>query len=384
MKARAKIARVGWRLAVCLVLLIWVFHSIFVSEGQSAWAGQSPAWEQLSRAEQWQTAWHLGPTRLWASVTAVALLPMFLSFLVMGITIFLGAGRWLIALRTQGLQLPWGRALRISLVAHFFNSFLLGATGGDLVKAYYAARETAHQKTEAVITVFVDRVIGLWTMLLFAGLMALLNLELLRTHPQLRLLVLFVFGMFTVGTIFVAMAFWGGLSRGWRGARDWLRRLPKGDWLDRSLASCREFGRNRRFFLRMVLVSMTLNLVCVAQYLVLARGLAIDVPLTVWCLIVPSIICVAALPITPSGLGVRENLYVAVLASAPFLVAETSALTISLLAYAGSLAWSLIGGGVYLFLRDREHLEEFTRDAGPDLGEKSLSNPANPANPPAR
>lgn len=384
MSARAKIVRVGWRLAVCLLLLAWVFHSIFIGEGQSAWAGQQPAWDQLTRAEQWRVAWQLGPTQLWQSLTAVSFLPMAASFLIMGITIFLGAGRWLIALRTQGLQLPWPRALRISLVAHFFNSFLLGSTGGDLVKAYYAARETAHQKTEAVITVFVDRVIGLWTMLLFAGLMALLNLELLGTHLQLRLLVLFVLAMFIVGSAFVALAFWGGLSRRWRGAREWLRRLPKGDWLDRSLASCREFGRNRHFFLRMVFMSMVLNLVCVAQYVVLARGLSIDVPLAVWCLVVPSIICVAALPVTPSGLGVRENLYVAILAAAPFLVAETSALTISLLAYAGSLVWSLIGGGVYLFLKEREHLEEFTREDASGSDEKSLSNPTDPANSPAR
>ena len=47
--------------------------------------------------------------------------------------------------------------------AQFFNAFLLGSTGGDLLKAYYAARETHHKKTEAVVTVFVDRIIGLFS-----------------------------------------------------------------------------------------------------------------------------------------------------------------------------------------------------------------------------
>ena len=42
-------------------------------------------------------------------------------------------------------------------------------------EAYYAARETHHKKTEAVVTVFVDRLIGLWAMLLFASLMILPN-----------------------------------------------------------------------------------------------------------------------------------------------------------------------------------------------------------------
>jgi glycosyltransferase 2 family protein len=358
----AKLRRVGWRLAVCLLLLGWLLNAIFLSEGRSAWGTQEPAWEALTRGEQWRIAWQLGPRQLWENLTAVQPLPLFASFLVMGLTILLGAGRWLIALRTQGLMLSFGRALRISLVAHFFNSFLLGSTGGDLVKAYYAARETSHQKTEAVVTVFVDRVIGLWTMLLFASLLAVPNLELLRSHEQLRLLVLVVMGMLAVGTGFVVLAFWGGLSRPWRGAREWLRRLPKGDWLERSLVSCREFGRNGHFFLRMVLLSMLLNGVCVAQYVILAHGLAIDVPLLVWCLVVPAIICISALPITLNGLGVRENLYVAVLAAAPFLVNTTTALTISLLAYAGSLAWSLIGGLVYLFLKDREHLAEVTTE----------------------
>jgi uncharacterized membrane protein YbhN (UPF0104 family) len=112
----------------------------------------------------------------------------------------------------------------------------------------------------------------------------------------------------------------------------------------------------------MVAVSMGLNLVCVLQYVVLARGLGIDVPNSVWLLIVPSIICISALPITPSGLGVRENLYVAVLAATPFFVPETTALALSLLAYAGSLFWSVVGGAVYLFLKDRQHLQEVTAE----------------------
>ncbi|MBI1178032.1 flippase-like domain-containing protein [bacterium] len=355
-----KIVRSGLRLAICLLLLFWVFNTIFLNEGRSAWGTRSPAWDELTRWDQWKVGWQLGPPQLWQSLTTVTPVPLFGSFLIMGSIIFTGAARWLIALRTQGLRLPWERALRISLVAHFFNSFLLGSTGGDLVKAYYAARETAHQKTEAVVTVFVDRVIGLWTMLLFAGLMVLPNLGLLHGHDRLRLLAIVVIATLFAGTGFVGLAFWGGLTRQWRGARDWLRRLPKGEWIERSLVSCREFGRNRHFFLRMMLVSMVINILCVAQYVILAHGLSIMVPLSVWLLIVPTIICIAALPITPSGLGVRENLYVVILASAPFFVAETSALTISLLAYAGSLAWSLIGGIVYLFLKDREHLEEFT------------------------
>jgi hypothetical protein len=70
---------------------------------------------------------------------------------------FGASSRW-----RMGAAGAWARsaveplAAEISLVAHFFNSFLLGSTGGDLMKAYYAARETHHKKTEAVMTVFAD------------------------------------------------------------------------------------------------------------------------------------------------------------------------------------------------------------------------------------
>jgi len=76
-------------------------------------------------------------------------------------------------------------------------------------------------------------------------------------------------------------------------------------------------------------------------------------------MIVPAVICISALPITPSGLGVRENLFVLLLSIPALGIFETQALALSLLAYAGSLFWSLAGGLVYLFLKKREHLDEF-------------------------
>jgi uncharacterized membrane protein YbhN (UPF0104 family) len=81
----------------------------------------------------------------------------------------------------------------------------------------------------------------------------------------------------------------------------------------------------------------------------------------VWLVIVPTIICIAALPITPSGLGVRENLYVLTLAGPALQVPATHALALSLLAYFGFLTWSVVGGVVYLLVRRSQHLDEFTR-----------------------
>ena len=79
-------------------------------------------------------------------------------------------------------------------------------------------------------------------------------------------------------------------------------------------------------------------------------------------MIVPIVICISALPITPSGLGVRENLYVIMLAAPAINIAATHALSLSLLAYAGSLFWSLVGGLVYACLKETQHLAEVARE----------------------
>ena len=107
---------------------------------------------------------------------------------------------------------------------------------------------------------------------------------------------------------------------------------------------------------------MMLNTVWVLQLILLSWGLHLNIPSLALFAIVPMIICISALPITPSGLGVRENLFVLMLAAPAFGAPETSALSLSLLAYAGSLFWSLVGGVVYLTLKDRHHLAEVAAD----------------------
>jgi hypothetical protein len=364
-KARRRALQIGGRVAVAGLLLLWIFHSIFVNEARLTARegrllgpdGAPVKWDTLARPEQWRYGWQHGPPALWATLRRISLGPLALSFALMGATLAIGVARWQMALRVQGLPLSFGRATEIAFVAHFFNSFLLGTAGGDLMKAYYAARETRHKKTEAVVTVFVDRLLGLWSMLLFAGVMLVPNWGLFE-KPGLRAAAVLLGAMLLGASVFMRLAFRSGVSRAWPAARAWLRRLPKGEYIERSLDSCRRFGARRGFVPRVLALSMLANFVMVLQFWVVARGLGLDASLRVLCLIVPMIVCVSALPITPSGLGVRENLFVHALAVPAIGVGATPALSLSLLAYAGSLFWSLAGGVVYVTLKQKHHLAE--------------------------
>jgi uncharacterized membrane protein YbhN (UPF0104 family) len=78
--------------------------------------------------------------------------------------------RWHVLVRALGVPLPFRDALRVGLVAVFYNTFLPGAVGGDLVRAYVVARDCPGRRAAAVASVGIDRVIGLFGLILYTAL----------------------------------------------------------------------------------------------------------------------------------------------------------------------------------------------------------------------
>jgi glycosyltransferase 2 family protein len=80
--------------------------------------------------------------------------------------------RWFLLVRAQDLPFTFRDAIRLGLVGYFFNMFLPGAVGGDLVKAGFLAREQS-RRAVAIATLVLDRVIGLaglfWLATLLGG-----------------------------------------------------------------------------------------------------------------------------------------------------------------------------------------------------------------------
>jgi uncharacterized membrane protein YbhN (UPF0104 family) len=249
--------------------------------------------------------------------------------------------------------LPLGEVTRLSFVAHFFNAFLLGSTGGDVWKAYAAARSTHHKKAEAALTVFVDRLIGMLALLVFAVFFAIPNGPLFLRFRRYDGVGLAIFGMMVVALVCAGAGFFTDiLSEEGRLSR-WMGRFPRMKAPLRALAACRLFGRNPGFLWRSAVLSLAINLAIVGTFAALASGLGLQIPRWNLWFVVPAVVCLAALPITPSGLGVRENLFVVLLAVdfPGFGVKPAEALSLSLLGYTLNLAWSAIGGLVYLTVR---------------------------------
>ena len=77
----------------------------------------------------------------------------------------------------------------------------------------------------------------------------------------------------------------------------------------------------------------------------------------------PVVDVVAALPLTVSGLGVRENLFVELL-GAKLTIGMQGALMVSLLGFAANGLWGLIGGVWLALHRWRSGMEIFKSQSG--------------------
>lgn len=80
--------------------------------------------------------------------------------------------RWYVLVRALDLPFTLRNAVRLGMVGTFYNTFLPGAIGGDFVKAYFIAQGHPGRKPAAVATVVADRLLGLFGLLVFGGVIA--------------------------------------------------------------------------------------------------------------------------------------------------------------------------------------------------------------------
>ncbi len=271
--------------------------------------------------------------------------------LLAGLACFMGCMllctvRWHVLLRAQGLPLPFGRTFVLHFIGHFFNSFLFGVTGGDLVKAYFAARETRHKKAEAVSTILIDRVIGLLALIALVVVVMIARLPFFLAQRETRAALAFFFAMFVGAAVGIFLVF----------RQDLFARWPLLARLRDTTSVGAVLGRMYRAFqivlthpstLWMTLgLSLANHLALVATAAMLGRAMDLQLRFLDYLTILPLVNAVAAVPLTPGGLGTRE-------AAAKILfgvvgVPASRAVLLSLLMYGMVLFWSLVGGLIYM------------------------------------
>lgn len=272
-----------------------------------------------------------------------------LATLAFGICLVSVVVRWKWILAAGGLDLSWGTTWALMFIGHFFNAFLFGATGGDVVKAYYAARETGHQRTEAVATVFIDRVTGLFALLILASITMGIRFRFFMAHAWTRYALVFI-GTVTVGVILGLVVLLKAKRLLPVANRFALFRRVSGSTAGQVFARAYNMFylclTHPALLVKTVAISFSNHLLLVLVLCAIGRAMFLDIRFMDYLSLGMTVNVIAAIPVTPGGLGVRES--AAVVYFGLVGVSATRALPVSLLVYAISIFWSLVGGIVFL------------------------------------
>lgn len=265
-----------------------------------------------------------------------------------GLSTWFGALRWQVLLIGQEHPVPSGEVLRITVVSNFFNITSLGAVGGDAYKILALKQRPGSRRLPIMVSIMLDHMLGL------VGLAALfltfgytLRHELDSYGPEVTAIVR-GFGWYMIaamGGILLSVISFSPQLYSW-GEKQWPRILgfpPLKKFAQACDAIRRAWGCS--------LIACVLSvLIFATQFLSFYCGIyAIggQAPLQKVMAAMPIVDVAAGLPISVSGLGVREKTFETLVHSMTGLP-EAMAVSASLAGWLMSVVWGLFGGLLFV------------------------------------
>ncbi|PQO43466.1 hypothetical protein C5Y93_22690 [Blastopirellula marina] len=213
--------------------------------------------------------------------------------------------RW--RLLVIALEMPFRvtDALRLGFLGFLFNFVGAGSVGGDLFKAIFIAREYPENRAAAFATVIVDRMIGLYALLVVTSLATLAIDRSIADTAMLTVLNV-IYGLTIVGGLGVIMILLPGFTRG--SVSEFLRSLPKvGPKIGQVIDAVRLYRRQPLVLTLIAVMSLSIHCLFAMSCYCIACGLFSEAPsLLEHLVIVPLSMVFAALPIAPGGMGTFE------------------------------------------------------------------------------
>ncbi len=301
-----------------------------------------------------------------------------LGFFLFFIIAFLGTIRWKILIKAQGIDLDFFTSFRLTFVGWFFNIAMPGSTGGDLIKAYYAATISPSRKAGAVTSVFVDRGIGLLAMVFFAFVALLANLSFVMGNSTLRLVLLIVCILLALVGLFFAV-FFSRRIRHSRFVTKFVEKMPLGHLIEKLYDAIFLYRDHKRAVLWAFVLSICAHVIMVVSNFCFALALGMENARFIYFLfLIPVGTFIDAIPISIAGFGVGEGAYHWLFGSLGNKV--NLGFMIALLMHMSKVLWALVGAVFYVTGRkaierareriaDTEHPEDIIPE--PESGNSS-------------
>jgi uncharacterized protein (TIRG00374 family) len=196
--------------------------------------------------------------------------------------------------------------MKLTLIGIFFNFAVPGGVGGDLVKAFYFTKDHPESRMVAATSVLMDRVLGLYSMILMAFVAMIFDWNHVQSIHSLQLLwtlVLLLFAGFTIALwmIFSQKVYENGFVK-----RIFLK-LPLSSKTLRIYESLHLYGRNIKSVISAIVISLIAQTFSIF-FMILAGSVSgmIDMKWSTYFLVAPLGFMATAIPISPAGVGVGQ------------------------------------------------------------------------------
>jgi glycosyltransferase 2 family protein len=257
----------------------------------------------------------------------------------------LTALRWALLARPLGFKQRLSEFVAFYFIGMFFNLFAPSTLGGDAGKIYYLARDpggngTAETAGRAVVSILADRAIGM-AVLVWIGAAALLAFPTYAAAVPAPVR----YATFALALLPVAgYALFPLLAR-------WLEKVPHS--LARKLRDLGDaYWRRPKVLAASILISLVFHLIQIWIQILIGDALRFELPWSYAFVFFPLVDIVAMLPVSISGIGLREGTYVFFLGKLG--VGADKAFACGIVWLAIVIASGLVGGIIFVLYRRRD------------------------------
>src|SRR5216117_3817273 len=257
------------------------------------------------------------------------------------------AFRWHVLLKVQKIQLSVPRLSGLFLIGMFYNQFLPGGTGGDIIKSYYLLKETPDKKAGALLAVVFDRFIGLVALVAITGTLIGLRYDFLLQTAETRNLLWFLLVVLGASILALLSTF---VVSGFNLSHSLPEKFPGREKLIEISAAYHLYAHHWPATFVAFGASIVAHLATFTTFLCAAYALGAAVPLVNFFAVMPIERTISALPISLAGIGWREKI-LQIMLHGLCGVPEATAILIGSLSFLIILICCLPGAIVYFFYK---------------------------------
>ena len=260
---------------------------------------------------------------------------LILAILIFPITFILTSARWHELLKALEIHIGLGLAFTLTMVGAFYNTFMPGSTGGDFLKALYVSRQTKH-RTRAVMSVFIDRVIGLLALIILGGIAAATQWKFAQCRHIAILCGIIISGAIVSLTIYYQRF----LHRIF--GLDWIiKRLPMQKQVQNAVQVMEIYRQRPLLVLLALIVTFPVHIAVICSAMFAGKAFGLELESSYYWAVVPVIVLSGALPGPPQGAGVMEYFAIRLTETRGATISQAFALTMSIRLV--QIFWNLTG-----------------------------------------